>query len=128
MGVLPRVTVGKVSLPGGALKNSQGKPIGVSGKSLVSVLGIQLGSATPSPEVARKVTTTGTKSTRKSTESALVTKPKTAKPTKTTVPPLLISPTNPSTQSVAFPITVKSKTTLSLSKVAAWVLGRGRLF
>merc|ERR1712184_23196 len=122
--VSPKVMVEKASPHDGVPRNFPGKPTEVSGKSLVSVLGIQQGYPLLSPGVAKKVITTVLRSTKKSTDSVPVTKPKTVKSTKTTLPPKPTGPINLSTQSVDSPTTVRSKTTFWCSKVPAWVAER----
>merc|ERR1712048_469624 len=84
--VLPKVRVEKVSPQDGVPRNFLEKLIEVLEKSLVSVLGIQQEYPLPSLGVVKKVTTTVLRSTKKSTDSVPVTKPKMVKSTKTTLP------------------------------------------
>merc|ERR1711934_642484 len=82
----PKVTVEKVSPADGVPRNSHEKPIEVSERSPVSEPGTHPEFPTPSLEEVRKVTTTELKSTRKSTDSARDTKPKTERSTSSKVP------------------------------------------
>merc|ERR1712134_225476 len=125
--VLPKVRVEKVSPQDGVPRSFLEKPIEVLEKSLVSVLGIQQEYPSPSLGVVKKVIITVLRSTKKSTGSVLVTKPKMVKSTKTTLPPKPTELINPSTQSVASPTTVRSKTTFWSSKVPAWAVEKGLL-
>merc|ERR1712134_21908 len=125
--VLPKERVEKVSPQDGVPRNFLEKLIEVSEKLLVSVLGIQQEYPSPSLGVVKKVIITVLRSTKKSTGSVPVTKPKMVKSTKTTLPPKLTEPINLSTQSVASPTTVRSKTTFWSSKVPAWAAEKGLL-
>merc|ERR1711865_197707 len=106
----PKVTDEKVSPVDGVPRNFPEKLIEVSERSPVSEPGIHREYRTPLLEEDKKVTIIELRSTRRSTDSAPATKPKTVLSTSTTVPPRLISPRNPSIQLVASLITVRSRT------------------
>merc|ERR1711978_268159 len=76
-----KVTDERVYPADGVPRNFPEKHTEVSERSLVLVLGIHLESVTPLLEAVKKVTTTELKSTRRSTDWALATRPKTARST-----------------------------------------------
>merc|ERR1712212_1289646 len=86
---------------------------GVSARSPVLVHGIHLVLPSPLPDLVKRVTITVPKSTRRSTESELVTTKSMARWSPTMVPPKSMSLTSQSIQLVVSSTTVKSNLTLS---------------
>ena len=119
--VSPRVAVTTVSPQDGTQRNSQEKLTRVSARSPVLVHGIHLVSPSLLPDLVKRVTTTVPKSTRRSTESELVTTKSMARWSLTMVPPKSMSLTSQSIQSVVSSTTVKSNLTLSWSRYVLFI-------